>query len=51
MLANLFAPGARNISAGELSELFYTRFCQAIEAAPEEGVFQHFISNIVLQRT
>jgi hypothetical protein len=51
MLANLFTPGARNISAGELSELFYTRFCQAIEAAPEEGVFQHFISNIVLQRT
>lgn len=51
MLDNLFTIGARNMTTEELCELFYSRFCQVIEASPEEGVFRHFISNIVLQRT
>jgi hypothetical protein len=50
MLENLFTAGARTMTAEELCELFYARFCKAIETLPEEGVFQHFISNIVMQR-
>jgi hypothetical protein len=47
---NLFVPGATTMTAEELCDLFYVRFCQAIETSPEVGVFQHAISNIVLQR-
>jgi hypothetical protein len=50
MLEKLFARGARTMSAEELCELFYARFCKAIETSPEEGVFHHTVSNIVLQR-
>jgi hypothetical protein len=50
MLENLFTAGARTMTAEELCDLFYERFRQAIEASPEEGVFQHFISNIIMQR-
>ncbi len=50
MLDNLFALGAVNITAEDLCELFYARFCKTIENSPEEGVFHHLISNIVLQR-
>ncbi|MGB7930965.1 MAG: hypothetical protein WCH04_01850 [Gammaproteobacteria bacterium] len=50
MIDNLFAPGATTMTAEELCDLFYARFCQAIETSPEEGVFHHLISNIVLQR-
>jgi hypothetical protein len=50
MLENLFTPGARTMTAEKLCELFYERFFQAIETSPEEGVFRHFISNIVIQR-
>jgi len=50
MFENLFTAGARTMTAEELCELFYARFCQAIETSPEEGVFSHFISNIVIQR-
>ena len=50
MLENLFARGARTINADELCNLFYARFRQAIETSPEEGVFRHRVSNIVMQR-
>ena len=50
MLENLFAHGARTMNADELCNLFYARFCQAIETSPEEGVFRHMVSNIVMQR-
>ena len=50
MLEHLFARGARTMSAVELCDLFYARFCQAITASPEEGVFHHTVSNIVMQR-
>ena len=50
MLENLFTAGVRTMTAEELCDLFYKRFSQAIEVSPEEGVFQHFISNIVMQR-
>ena len=50
LLENLFARGARTINADELCNLFYARFCQAIETSPEEGVFRHTLSNIVMQR-
>jgi len=50
MLDKLFIPGARTMTAGELCDLFYAQFCDAIAASPQEGVFQHVMSNIVLQR-
>lgn len=50
MQENLFSRGALTISAEELCELFYARFSQAIAASPEEGVFHHTVSNIVMQR-
>jgi SAM dependent carboxyl methyltransferase len=50
MFDNLFYPGATTMPAVELCDLFYARFCQEIEISPEEGVFHHIISNIVLQR-
>ena len=50
MLENLFSRGARTMNAEELCELFYARFCQAIATSPEEGVFHHTVSNIVMQR-
>jgi hypothetical protein len=50
MLESLFSHGARTMAAEELCELFYTRFCQAIETSPEEGVFHHTISNMVMRR-
>jgi hypothetical protein len=50
MLENLFSHGALTMSAVELCEVFYARFCQAIETSPEEGVFHHTLSSIVLQR-
>ena len=50
MFDNLFAPGATTMTPEDLCDLFYTQFCKEIETAPEEGVFHHLISNIVLQR-
>jgi hypothetical protein len=50
MLDNLFARGARTMNADDLCNLFYARFCQTIETSPEEGVFRHTVSNIVMQR-
>jgi indole-3-acetate O-methyltransferase len=50
MLENLFSHGALTMSAVELCDAFYTRFCQAIETSPEEGVFHHTVSSIVMQR-
>lgn len=50
MHENLFAHGARTMNADELCNLFFTRFHQAIETSPEEGVFRHIVSNIVIQR-
>lgn len=50
LLDNLFSRGAHTISTEELCELFYSRFNQAITASPDEGVFHHTLSNIVLQR-
>ena len=47
---NLFSPGALTISTEALCELFYARFSQAIAASPEDGVFRHTVSNIVMQR-
>jgi SAM dependent carboxyl methyltransferase len=50
MLEKLFTRGARTLSPEKLCDLFYARFCQAIETSPEEGVFHHTVSNIIMQR-
>jgi len=50
LLEHLFARGARTMNADELCDLFYARFRQAIETSPDEGVFRHTVSNIVMQR-